>query len=667
MYSQTPQVGGAEAPKRSLEPVLRDVVVALLRLSSEEKDRPDSYDNEDCHSALQELADYTNNPAGKPERTIQDVVGEMFLVYQRKTHLQAAERQAQIAQLQRENASLQREAQRAQAEFDQAQEDLDLLRAEVRSAQQRTELKHGEDRPGQVSLAVGLKAEEMHGSLPGSDEIAPSGPSHHPFPSGNPHDREPRPSLISEAALSRRMEAAQLSNPARQEARARSRAHFSSATSDLVVVDDYQAPPSGRSWEDRAPRYGAAPLSTPSHPRFNIKGGDYPHARGGVDDSRRSLTRELGASRSPRRHVDHTPSPLPRGRSRAYRYSDPSDSGSSESDGQQSDHSRGLRTRQLESLAKDIERFDPNSPDANIEDYFREVERCLVDLPDATSREKLKLVWKTTARSVHVFVETLPPNTRDRYATLRKALREEYSLYTDEASATLGAFAILQKKHEPPREYFRRLRTAYFQGRNAPGLEEDHAFKSLFLHNLHESLRYDVTMHCRTRGLTMQEIKKYAQLAWETRMRPNRGREVDARVLGIQALEDADLALEGSEVPRARMDVRGRPLKQRPPTQQGGRRNQGGGSQPQPQNQTRASRPDTSQQRGRGRFEQNTKQGNQRGKWRNGTPSPSREKGMKPEMEDLIRKCVSEAVKQLDIPRRPPDSQKGAGTGPPSA
>ncbi|KAL7374329.1 hypothetical protein ABVT39_026649 [Epinephelus coioides] len=210
MYSQTPQVGGAEAPKRSLEPVLRDVVVAFLRLSSEEKDRLDSYDNEDCHSALQELVDYANNPT--------------------------AEQQAQIAQLQGENASLQGEAQRAQAEFDQEQEDLDLLRAEVRSAQRRAELKHGEDRPGQ-----------------------------------------------------------------------------------------------------------SPPLQ---------------HKGGRLDDSKRSLTRELGASRSPCRHVDRTPSPLPRGRSCAYCYSDPSDSGSSESDGQQSYHSRGLRTQQLESLAKDIERFD---------------------------------------------------------------------------------------------------------------------------------------------------------------------------------------------------------------------------------------------------------------------------------------------------------------------
>ncbi|AWP04972.1 Hypothetical protein SMAX5B_022208, partial [Scophthalmus maximus] len=54
----------------------------------------------------------------------------------------------------------------------------------------------------------------------------------------------------------------------------------------------------------------------------------------------------------------------------------------------------------------------------------------------------------------------------------------------------------------------------------------------------------------------MQEIKKYAQLAWETRMRPSRGRESDARVLGIETSGNADLALEGNEVPRARMDVK---------------------------------------------------------------------------------------------------------------
>ncbi|KAF0037918.1 hypothetical protein F2P81_010792 [Scophthalmus maximus] len=189
-------------------------------------------------------------------------------------------------------------------------------------------------------------------------------------------------------------------------------------------------------------------------------------------------------------------------------------------------------------------------------------------------------------------METLPPDTRERYHTLRKALREEYSPFTDEASATLGAFAIMQKKHESPRDYYRRLRNAYFQGRNAPGLEEDHAFKSLFLHNLHECLRYEVTMHCRTGGLTMQEIKEYAQLAWETHMRPSSGRESDARVLGIETTGNTDLALESNKVPCARMDVKVRPQGHQPNFQQNGERNQRGGNQTYHQGPSKPMTPD---------------------------------------------------------------------------
>lgn len=138
------------------------------------------------------------------------------------------------------------------------------------------------------------------------------------------------------------------------------------------------------------------------------------------------------------------------------------------SDAASDDSDEGLRTRQLESLAKDIERFDPSNPESSIDDYLREVEHCLLDLPNPSAREKLKLVWKTTPRSVHVFMETHPPATRDRFSSLCQALREEYFLYNDPVSATLGALSIIQKKLEPPREYYRRLRVAYFLGRNAP-------------------------------------------------------------------------------------------------------------------------------------------------------------------------------------------------------
>lgn len=59
--------------------------------------------------------------------------------------------------------------------------------------------------------------------------------------------------------------------------------------------------------------------------------------------------------------------------------------------------------------------------------------------------------------------------------------------------ATLGAFAIMQKKHEPLREYYRHLTSTYFQGHNAPGLEEEQVFKALFLNNLHDSVHYNIT------------------------------------------------------------------------------------------------------------------------------------------------------------------------------
>ena len=138
-------------------------------------------------------------------------------------------------------------------------------------------------------------------------------------------------------------------------------------------------------------------------------------------------------------------------------------------------------------------------------------------------------------------METLPNDIRDCYLSLR----EEYSPYIDEFSATLSAFATLQRKHESPWDYYMRLKTAYFHGRNTPGLEEDHIFKCLFLHNLHESLRYNVTMHCRTHGLSMQDTRKYVQLAWETHRHLTEIRECDDRILGIQASENGNLALEG--------------------------------------------------------------------------------------------------------------------------
>ena len=86
---------------------------------------------------------------------------------------------------------------------------------------------------------------------------------------------------------------------------------------------------------------------------------------------------------------------------------------SDDSDSSAHPQREGICTRQLESLAKDVEGFDPHSQEPQVDNNLQEVEHCLLDLANPSSREKLKLVWKTTARNVIAFMETLPPGIRD--------------------------------------------------------------------------------------------------------------------------------------------------------------------------------------------------------------------------------------------------------------
>ena len=45
---------------------------------------------------------------------------------------------------------------------------------------------------------------------------------------------------------------------------------------------------------------------------------------------------------------------------------------------------------------------------------------------------------------------------------------------------------------EQPKDFYQRLKHAFFQGRSGPGLVEDQAFKSLFVHNLHPCVHTSV-------------------------------------------------------------------------------------------------------------------------------------------------------------------------------
>ena len=175
-----------------------------------------------------------------------------------------------------------------------------------------------------------------------------------------------------------------------------------------------------------------------------------------------------------------------------------------------------LRVEELEFIAKNIELFDPDHCDHNVDNYFRELEHQLIYLPHATQLEKVQLVWKTSSKAVRKFIQTQPPSVRDDYIELRQALIEEFSSTADEITAMVAALQIKHSRRESPKDYYNRLRHAYFQGNNAPGLEENPTFKSLFLKNLHPCVRTHVVLMTRQGNPSMHEVRKMTQMAWET-------------------------------------------------------------------------------------------------------------------------------------------------------
>ncbi|KAM3619846.1 uncharacterized protein V6R79_014563 [Siganus canaliculatus] len=352
-----------------------------------------------------------------------------------------------VKQLEVDNSRLVTEVKRvhervlqAQDDSDQAQRELDHIKTRLESCQPHLKGGEGDEPWKQVSRARHTKVETD--STPQRDAIA-----NQPEPGAESPHRPETPSPYA---------------------------------SDFLTMDSYGAPPTVRRLDPVSP----------------ARGQNRPYGQTGLTNLAFSLSKELVPTKpsfhqprvdplrdqQPRSFLDRGP--------RSLRPINPY-SESKDSDEAFLLQDEGLRTRQLESLARDIERFDPSSKETNVYDYLREVDRCLLDIPHPSCREKLKLVWQTTTRSVHAFIETLPPAIRDRYSALCRALREEYSTYSNLASAIQGALGIQQKRSESPKEYFRRLRAAYFQGHNAPGLEEEPAFKALFLNNLHSDIQWD--------------------------------------------------------------------------------------------------------------------------------------------------------------------------------
>lgn len=174
------------------------------------------------------------------------------------------------------------------------------------------------------------------------------------------------------------------------------------------------------------------------------------------------------------------------------------------------------RFKELTFLAEDMSIFDPDNSDQHIDDYLRELDMRLVDLPHASDRERILFLQKTSSRAVKKFIQTQPRSVQDNYTQLRQAMTEEFSSAVDEIDGIVAALQIKHSRLENPRDFYQRLRHTYFQGRNAPGLEENPQFKSMFLRNLHPSIRVHVALMTLKGIPSMHELRKITIAVWET-------------------------------------------------------------------------------------------------------------------------------------------------------
>ena len=133
------------------------------------------------------------------------------------------------------------------------------------------------------------------------------------------------------------------------------------------------------------------------------------------------------------------------------------------------------------------------------------LDHSLIDLPHAAQREKIKLVWKTSSKAVHKFIQTQPPSVRDDYRELCQALKDKVSSTADETTAIVEAIQVKHSHRKHTRDYYMHLRHAYFQGRNAPGLEENPTFKFLFVKNLHPCVGTHIAIGMCQEDLSLNE------------------------------------------------------------------------------------------------------------------------------------------------------------------
>ncbi|KAJ8334252.1 hypothetical protein SKAU_G00398910 [Synaphobranchus kaupii] len=532
---------------------LSEFVSQLIQLSDQDRDELQQHSAEECEAEVNRLVQLVQDPS-RGTLTVQETVGRLFMLQHRQADLEIKALRAEIKALNRSNERLNSEVQDLRHDLKRAPDALE----EHTSKPDESEL-------SQAAATSSLSPRKFPGApcLQAREEKRRSGLLPPFLPSRRREQEvhfEASPSLHGDRSMSccRRSVRYDSASPPR---RSRDTLRYDSASPPRRSRDashNKSAFPQRRRRDTS--RYESA---SPPRRKTDIRRRDStsPYRSGS------SVSRRDSASRSRSRadiycdtyhdRREATPS-QPRRNAYDVHARTRTTWSEGESSSSESDYEfhkprswgprHGPRFKHLDSIAKDIEQFDPEKQGHNVEDYLRELERCLSDLPNATRQERVTLIWKTSSRSVRAFIHSQPLIVWESFSQLSRALIEEFSPFANETSATISALQIRHRRSEAPKEFYNRLKHAFFQGRNGPGLTEDRAFKSLFLHNLHSCIRTHVTLMTQIDNPPMHEIRRIAQVAWETVAHTGDRRDEDPKVLATQSSSNVPLEPEDSVV-----------------------------------------------------------------------------------------------------------------------
>lgn len=124
--------------------------------------------------------------------------------------------------------------------------------------------------------------------------------------------------------------------------------------------------------------------------------------------------------------------------------------------------------------------------------------------------DKLLLLRRTTVWTIHGFMERQSPTVAGNYHELCRALRAEYTMHQNPSAIRLCKIVM-----SLPESIMNAYTECILLVQILPRAEENMMFKSLFVSNLHPTIRKPLALLVDVDHMTAAELRQLGMWAWE--------------------------------------------------------------------------------------------------------------------------------------------------------